>query len=407
MVDNRKKQKIAFVIPWYGPTIPGGAETLCREWAEHLTRANFDVEVLTTTIRQFQSDWNTSHHKPGMTLENGVKVRRFELRRGDHELFNSINKRILLGLNISREEEASFLRESANSDALIQFIESHKEEYRFLFIPYLYGTTYYGLKTAQERSILVPCLHDEAYARMEHFRECFSHVPAFMFNSHPEQVLAGELYDIDLARQIVLGMGMEGIPVTEAQQFRAKFKQQNPFLLYVGRRDSTKNTDLLIAYFQQFKKDHPQMPLDLVLIGSGDIDCSDPAIRDLGFLDAQDKYNAFAAAEVFCNPSTNESFSIVLMEAWLCGSPALVHAQSPPMRDFVQRSRGGLFFGDYYEFEACLLHLLNNRDDARSLALNGRLFVNEHFTWPVLISRFAEWIAALPDESRSRSQEGL
>ena len=40
--------KIAFVIPWYGEGIPGGAEMELREVARHLQKAGVEVEVLTT-----------------------------------------------------------------------------------------------------------------------------------------------------------------------------------------------------------------------------------------------------------------------------------------------------------------------------------------------------------------------
>src|SRR2546422_10051048 len=123
--------KLSFVIPWYGPEIPGGAENLCREWAEHLAQAGFEVEVLTTTIKEFQSNWNESYHKPGEHRENGVLVRRFPLRRGDHSAFNYINDKLLRGVPISPDEESKFLSEGPNSDRLIDFIAEHRSEYLF------------------------------------------------------------------------------------------------------------------------------------------------------------------------------------------------------------------------------------------------------------------------------------
>ena len=45
---------------------------------------------------------------------------------------------------------------------------------------------------------------------------------------------------------------------------------------------------------------------------------------DLGFVPIQDKYDAYAAAELLCQPSKHESFSYVIMESWLCERPVLV-----------------------------------------------------------------------------------
>ena len=52
---------------------------------------------------------------------------------------------------------------------------------------------------------------------------------------------------------------------------------------------------------------------------------SEKTSDDLGFVDIQDKYDITAAATLLCQPSKNESFSIVIMESSLCGRPVLVH----------------------------------------------------------------------------------
>jgi len=57
--------KIAFVIPWYGD-IPGGAENECKRTVENLARRDVDVEVLTTCVKEFLSDWNTDYYKEGI-----------------------------------------------------------------------------------------------------------------------------------------------------------------------------------------------------------------------------------------------------------------------------------------------------------------------------------------------------
>ena len=51
-------KKIAFVAPWYGEKISGGAETLLRELVHHLQDAGVKLEVLTTCVESFRSDWN-------------------------------------------------------------------------------------------------------------------------------------------------------------------------------------------------------------------------------------------------------------------------------------------------------------------------------------------------------------
>ena len=44
-----------------------------------------------------------------------------------------------------------------------------------------------------------------------------------------------------------------------------------------------------------------------------------------------------AAASLLCQPSHNESFSLVIMESWLCGRPVLVSSQCAVTKDFAKR----------------------------------------------------------------------
>ncbi len=398
LAPEHERPKLAFVIPWYGRDIPGGAETLCREWAERLAGAGYEVEILTTTIRQFQSNWNEAHHRAGEYREGGVLVRRFDLRHGDHQQFNEANSKLLAGAKISPEEELAFLTEGPNSDALIDFIRERRNQYCFFFIPYLFGTTYWGARAAAEHAYLIPCLHDEAYARLPRIRQLFSEVSGIIFNSDSEQKLAERLFSLSgKAKTVVLGMGLDPDIKCEPNTFRCKFGQNRPFILCAGRKDATKNTDLLVDYFRIYKRFNPDSDLQLLLIGSGQLTRTCDDVRDLGFLSAQDKWNAYGAARLLCNPSVNESFSIVVMESWVCGTPVLVHASCDVTRSHVDLSGGGIYFSDYYEWEAGVNYLLQRPNLAERMAAAGAAFVRANCSWEVLLARFSRWLAAVLD----------
>ena len=86
--------------------------------------------------------------------------------------------------------------------------------------------------------------------------------------------------------------------------------------------------------------------LKLVLLGGGDITIPRALkehVIDLGFVPIQDKYDAYAAAELLCQPSKHESFSYVIMESWLCERPVLVHKDCNVTQNFAAASNGGLF----------------------------------------------------------------
>jgi glycosyltransferase involved in cell wall biosynthesis len=382
--------KIAFVIPWYGENIPGGAETECRTTAENLQKAGIEVEILTTCVKEFLSDWNTDYYKEGTYQVNHIPVRRFSVRKRDTALFDSVNYRLMQDQKISLKEEEIFIHEMINSDNLYAYIREHGSDYDFfLFIPYMFGTTYYGSQIHPEKSILIPCLHDESYAHLSIYTKIFQNVAAIIFLSEPEKDLANRLYQ-PTCRQIVLGGGIDTAFTFNPERFRKKYKIVEPFILYAGRKESGKNVPLLLDFFRRFKKDTPSS-LKLVLIGSGNM-CipseSREDVIDLGFVTHQDKYDAYAAATILCQPSVNESFSIVIMESWLCGTPVLVHGNCTVTRDFCVKSNGGLYFVDYFEFKESVQFLLDNPLIRKKMGQSGRQFVLNNFSWEIIVNNY-------------------
>ena len=381
--------KIAFVIPWYGD-IPGGAETECRQTAEKLQKSGLDVEILTTCVKQFLSDWNTDHYSEGTYKENGITVRRFSVRKRDTKKFDQVNFKLMNNCRISPIEEQIYIENMINSDDLYSYIRDHGNEYdHFFFIPYMFGTTYYGSLIHPEKSILIPCLHDESYAYMDIFKKMFKDVKAVIYNSEPEKELANRIYDIK-GHQIVMGAGMDTDISYNAQRFRDKFGIKNEFLLYAGRRDPGKNVSLLMEYFARYKESC-NGNLKLVLIGKGELTVPKEHMHDiidLGFVPLEDKFDAYAAATLFCMPSTNESFSIVIMEAWLCGTPVLVHADCAVTKDHCIKSNGGLYFSNYDEFEECLKYFLTDPAKRDLIAKNGKEYVIRNYSWETVIRRY-------------------
>ena len=65
-------------------------------------------------------------------------------------------------------------------------------------------------------------------------------------------------------------------------------------------------------------------------------------------------------ALVSVSPSALESFSLVVIEAWVERVPVLVNGACGPTREHCERSGGGLWFTSYPEFEAVLERLVSD-----------------------------------------------
>ena len=57
-------KKIGFVTPWYGENISGGAEAALRDITGHLFAAGMEVEILSTCVKEFHSNWNCNYYRP-------------------------------------------------------------------------------------------------------------------------------------------------------------------------------------------------------------------------------------------------------------------------------------------------------------------------------------------------------
>jgi glycosyltransferase involved in cell wall biosynthesis len=374
---------LAFVVPWHGRDIPGGAEAECRATARALRARGVPVEILTTCARDHASPW-TDHHPDGVTEEDGFVVRRFKVRPRDPERYGRLQWRLTLGGTLTSFEEEDFVRESVNSNDLYAYLGGERDRYWYAFIPYCFGTTWEGALVAPERSLMIPCLHDEPFAHLKWTRRVLRAARAVCFHVPAERALAETLAGADAERFHLVGEGVDPPPPGDGERFRRTHRVLDPFILYAGRKAAEKNTPLLVEYFARYRLTHPQSRLKLVLIGAGGVRIPprlSADILDLGFVSAQDKADAYAATLALCQPSLLESFSLVMMEAWLAGAPALVHGLCAVTRDHCLASNGGLCFDDYFEFVEALELLARDAALRRRMGEAGRAYVLARYTW--------------------------
>lgn len=381
-------RRLGLIVPRYGPDVLGGAETLARRLAEHLPGDEFQVTVLTTCARDLLT-WR-NEYPAGEASVGGQRVLRFPVdhHRRDARLFRQLDDRACRDEPLTPEEQAAWLENAAHSPALYSHLARHGGDYDLLiFLPYLFGTTLYGSTIWPDKSVICPCLHDEAYARFIDVRAMLRRVRGLMFISKPEQALAEDKLGVRHPAARLVGAGVEPFEA-DAERFRRKFGLAGPFLLYAGRLDPAKNLLQLVSHFVAYRQAQPNGDLKLVLAGSGPLALPDhPDIVPLGFLGEQDLRDAYAAATLLCQPSLVESFSLVLMEAWLAGTPALVHGHCPVTRYHVVQSNGGLYFASAAEFAGALDWFLHHPHKRAQMGKLGRAYVEHRFNWPGTLQR--------------------
>ncbi len=380
--------KLAIVVPRYGSEIVGGAETFARQLAEQLPAPEFEVEVWTTCTDNLGEGGNV--YPRGPQQSKGVSIHRFPVDRRfrDPGLFHELTARFISCEPTTVEDEYAWIDNNVHSPQLYAHIIQHGREFDILlFIPYLYGITFYGASIWPERSVIWPCLHDEPFARFLQTRIMLASSRGVMFNSEAELALARDQLGIPVARPYVVGGTINEVE-SDATRFGERSGINEPFLLYAGRLDFTKNVLELVDFFVAYKEDRPG-PLKLVLMGKGDLSiAAHPDVEVIGFQSEERKQDVYAAATVAVQPSLKESFSIVIMESWLAGVPVLVHSGCNVTRTHVQRSNGGLYYACFSEFAGVLDWFLSHPGERKHMAELGRAYVKRRYSHDAVLGRF-------------------
>lgn len=389
--------RVAFVVQRCGLEVNGGAEAHCLQVAQRMAK-HWETEVLTTCALDYMTwaDW----YPAGTEQVNGTIIRRFPVdQTRDVEAFNRLSGE-LRGRQPTAtvDEQEEWMRaQGPVSSELLEYLQGNRDAYdAFIFFGYLYATTYFGLPLVQEKAFLAPLAHDEWTIYFSMWDRFFTLPRRLIFNtSFERQFLAKRFPSLRLFGPIV-GVGIEPPVKTDPDGFRRRYHLDEPFLLYVGRIDESKGCGWLIDNFIRARR-AGTIKMRLVLAGTEvmPIPFHDDVIH-LGFIDEQQKWDAMAACDWLVMPSPHESLSMVLLEAWMAGRPAIVTAQGSVLKGQCRRANAGLWYRDWRDFEA-ILHNVDVATKAR-LGKQGRRYVTEHYSW----RRVENDYAALLDRTASR-----
>jgi len=395
--DSIDGKHIAFVSPRFAEgTTVGGAETLLKNLALRLAARNIKITFLATCADNHVSWENTL--PPGTKQVGPIELIRFPVDpKKDAGAFAHIQDEIMRETDLDPTEERKWIENSVNSQAMYDHIRENADRYDVIITgPYLFGITWFAAQILPEKTLLIPCLHDEPYARLKIMKDLFEAVAGILYNAAPEALLAQQLYNISPEKGRLVGMGLDPFE-GDGDAFIRKYKIKRPYVIYCGRRETGKGTPLMTHYLSTFRE-RTGHDIMLLCTGSGDIEAPpefQPHIMDLGFVSEQDKHNAMAGARVFIHPSTFESFGIVLLESFLARTPALVHAGCNVLQWQCRQSGAGFWFRHYPDFEEELLLLLSDKKLRNNMGEAGRRFVVNQYAWNVVEQRLLNALTEL------------
>lgn len=392
-----KKLNIAFVVQRYGLEVNGGAELHCRQVAEKLAKYH-NVEILTTCAIDY-NNWR-NEYPAGTTEVNGITVRRFpvEFIREEFKfnVFSLANPTISL---YGYVEDINWMwQQGPLTIELVNYLKYNKFNYDvFIFMTYLYFTTYAGISIVPEKSILIPTAHDEEDIYRDIFNSVFNLPRAIFYNTLEEKKFVESRFHSSYIPNDIGGVGVEIPEHIDADAFRKKYELDGPFLLYIGRITNKKGCDVLFRDFLQYKQEN-NSPVKLVLMGKSSIEIPDhPDIISLGFVSDEDKFNGLSACSMLVLPSEFESLSMVLLESFSLKKCALVNGKCSVLKSHCELSNGGLYYESYTEFAACLDILLNDSVLCEKLGKNAKKYVEQYYNWDTIIEKLNRLIDRIAD----------
>lgn len=397
--------KVAFVTPRYGTQVMGGAETAARQLAERLrSHTTWESEVHTTSALDPHT-W-ADELDPGTSEVNGVPVHRHPATHGRRPDFYGLDGMMRLAPRMATREQGTRWVDY-NGPVSMELVDAvcTSDADVVAFYPYLYHPTVAAIGRVHAPAVLHPAAHDEPALYLPVFRGTFGDADAFCFHTHAERTLVERMYPVAERPQIVLGLGVGESEATGRPGGELAGLGDRPYIVSVGRVDEHKGSKMLAAYFATYKQRHPG-PLALALVGPVSVELPPhPDIVVTGPVDEADKWDIVRDALVAVSPSALESFSLVVVEAWVDRVPVLVNGACGPTREHAERSGGGLWFTSYPEFEAVLDRMVSDPGLRTGLGERGRAYVDADFQWPVLIARYDRFLTAVVE--RGRGTPGL
>lgn len=402
--------KLAFVVQRYGTDIAGGSEAHCREVALRLAPSH-DITVLTTCARDYVTWQNVL--PAGETRDGAVRVIRFPVRRPRQmTTFADLSDEVFDGGATLDRQTEWFFENGPDAPALLDHLRTHGDAYdRILFWTFRYAPSFFGLPLVASRAILVPTAEEDPAIHLDAAADFFVRPAGYLFLTPEEQSLVEMRAGRRLEPAAVIGIGLDPPPPVEATHLGALGVPED-YILYLGRVDRNKGCHTLLDYFTEWadgpSSDGEARTTSLVLAGPTKLRIPEhPRIKALGYVSDAARDALMAHARALVVPSPYESLSIVLLQAWNLGVPALVNADCKVLEGQVRRANGGLHYRSAAEFGEALDDLLGDVVLRDTLGRQGQEYVDREYRWPRVVARIETVLRATEAQGPRRKSSGL
>ena len=275
--------KFAFIVPRFGKNILGGAEALARQLAEQLVQQNHTVAVWTTCADDYTT-W-ANNFPAGETTANGLTLHRFPISNFAPDTHQQTNRMLRQMSTANKEIQLKWLASGPHSLPLYKHIQAHAAQFDYLItMPYLSTIVQYAAWIAPDKTIIIPCMHDEPHAYMQPLHLLLEKVAGLLFLTPEEAHFTLNTLAVQPNHHEVIGAGVPAPPPSLPSVDLPK----RPYLLCASRLEQDKNLGVLYEYTQRYVDEGGH--LKLVLLGTGSFTPPDhPAFAWRGFVSNEKK----------------------------------------------------------------------------------------------------------------------
>lgn len=387
----------------YWPVL-GGAERLAAEVSEGLAARGHTVRVMTPVAAR---DMDGDRVPDAEEERNGVEIQR--IRPTPTEAW--------MGVRVHRRPgiAAKFVRKRVKGRVTTRFARSLDASLVaapadvVLALPHLTPTVRAAVRVASAHKLalsLVPMLHEDSKKwPAPEMRDALALADSVIAGTQHEATRLTESYDVDADAIRIAGTGAEPIshPAPWPRQAR---------VLFLGRKVEQKGIAELFQAMAHVWRKRPDV--ELVLAGPPSTTIVDrlraklPApqrqqVCSLDSVSEQAKEELLGGTACLVLPSREESFGIVLLEAWGAHTP-VVTTDTPVLRCVVDHGVNGLLArrDDPAALGASLLRLLNDASFAEQLGGNGYAKLMKKHRWRHVVDVYEAglWLAVERSQKR-------
>ena len=390
--------RIVHVSPSYAPMV-GGCERLLQGASERLVERGHSVTVLTfdcATQRDFASA--TGSGLPPDEMVNGVRVIRVKpAARAFHDAHEWwLRRRGGWRTSMWLFGEELWPLDQPHGVRMVLPL-ARLEADVVTAVNWAFGATYWVCPPRSLRRaprVAIPVLHiaqpwaqNPMYPRM--LRDCDAAIVC-----------------TDAEREFVEARGARAVAVAGSGVDAARFERRDgaciraryaigdrAVVAFVGRQDTPKGAPTLIEAMRIVWRHAP----DTVLLMAGQSAHREPVVEQMiaelapadrarvvlidDFTDAEAP-SIFDACDILALPSAEESFGMVMIEAWVCGKPVIA-ADIAPTRCIVEPGVDGLLVKPYDPTDLAkkILELSSDCAKREAFGARGRAKALERYTW--------------------------